>query len=286
MSSPTFLAESFEPNLGPQAEMSLNPKDKEWIELRIRDVCRAPSGTTTPSEVSRTKLGRIREWASPAIVVGLVITVFLEWTHFTNDMAVFRTHTEDRLKQIELKLGLQSSLQTSIDATLKQLANIDPIKFSESLPALRKISEQSPLIQYKLDPSTVHKVAEKLRQTNESSPDYWPTVLQFLQFASAGTEPPGVPPPNARGLLKTGPLTSATIDEEGQVIILDGGRLENSTLVRCRIRFTENPVRMTNVRFIDCVFELPVVAKPNDYLKKATKILLASNLQSVSIPSL
>jgi hypothetical protein len=53
-------------------------------------------------------------------------------------------------------------------------------------------------------------------------------------------------------------------------------RFENS-----RIIFTENPVRMRGVEFLNCVFELPD-APANPYIRKTAQELLASNLTAIS----
>lgn len=201
------------------------------------------------------------------------------------DTAVTIQPLDRRLSTVEGQLRTLIDFQEQI--ALKDIAKQDRRSFPKSLPVLRKLTGNPPSGQFKPDPATLGEIAAKLRNTSETAPDYWPTVLQFIQFASAGTAPPGVPPRNAPALVRIAPeATGAQLELEGQVVILDGGSIKNSTLVRCRIRFTEKPVGMSNVRFIDCVFEMPVVTTPNEYLKQASKMLLASNLRSVSIPNL
>jgi hypothetical protein len=106
--------------------------------------------------------------------------------------------------------------------------------------------------------------------------------LQFIRFASSGSAQAGVPPagpPNYvfrdSDVTKVGPLN-------GLVVMIDGGSLLNLRIENSRVIFTGNPVRMQNVTFINCVFELPVSNTPPPFLKKAAQQLLASNFTSIS----
>jgi hypothetical protein len=137
-------------------------------------------------------------------------------------------------------------------------------------------------------------VAQKLLKLSGNSPDYWPTVLKFIQFASAGLSPdvpPHVPPPGTRpGLtIKNSILPPGTVKWppiSHQVILLDGGEISDMQVDHSRIIFTEQPVKMTNVTFVDCVFEMPPTAAPNPYLQNASRQLLASDLNSAVIKGL
>jgi hypothetical protein len=171
---------------------------------------------------------------------------------------------------------------------LKQISYFDQKTFERSLPQLRQVIEQSnpkPVA----DRETLTIIANRLRQTNESAPDYWPTVLQFIQFASSAlTLPTDVPPPGSRYSKTSNVLCGNTvhcIEAAHSNILLDGGDIRASRFENCRIRFTQNPVKMSRVQFINCVFEMPVTNDPTPYLKDAARQLLASNLTSVSIPS-
>lgn len=131
--------------------------------------------------------------------------------------------------------------------------------------------------------ATVLEVAGKLRQVNEAVPDYRLAVLQFLQFASASVSS-GVPPPNTPpNLFHGGSVPRSFFDH--QVVVLDGGDFSQSRFTNSRIIFTQNPVRLDNTVFIDCVFELPITSTPSPYPKRVTRRLLSSNLQTVQMPS-
>lgn len=163
---------------------------------------------------------------------------------------------------------------------------MDTKEVAANLPALQKIIEQ-PAAAFAPQPSTLREVAGKLRLVNEATPDYWPTVLRFIQFASTGTSP-SVPPAGTPANVKIGHNTGFGFQSSYKncVAELDGGELGPSTFENCRVRFTENPVRFLNVRFVNCVFEMPDTGTPSPYLKRAAQVILASNLQDVFIGAL
>ena len=171
--------------------------------------------------------------------------------------------------------------------TLQQISALDPKTFEHSLPQLRQVLEQ-PSPNAGSDQQTLTTIAGKLRQTSESNPDYWPTVLRFIQFASARmapkAPPPGQQPRVLSEILSVGLMRG--IREKGITILLDEGDLGNGEFTNCRIIFTQNPVRLTHAVFRNCVFELPTADPPNPFTRKVGQILLASNLDSVSIATL
>ncbi len=74
---------------------------------------------------------------------------------------------------------------------------------------------------------------------------------------------------------------------KNEVVLLDGGDVGNIRFEHCRIRFTNNAVRMRNVVFVGCVFEFPVSDDPNPYLKTAAeKVLASKDLEQVTMLSL
>ena len=165
--------------------------------------------------------------------------------------------------------------------SLNRLVSADQETFAASLPELKRAMAQP--VSY-VSRNTLETLAEKLRKTPESSPAYWPTVLQFLQFASSGI--PGVPPHGS--MLLASSTGGSTLNFGSQVltgvsILVDGGNLIGGKFVRSRIILTDNPVHMENVTFIDCLFELPAVATPNPSLKNFAQVLLASNLKAVTV---
>jgi len=182
--------------------------------------------------------------------------------------------------------------QTKVDAnrqpfTLEQLSHLDQKTFEQSLWALRQAMEQPSSIPV-ADHETLPSIAGKLRQTSESTPEYWPAVLRFLQFASSRmakkAPSPGQPPKVLSDILYVGIMRG--IREEGKTILFDGGTFGNSEFTNCRIIFTANPVQMQNVRFTNCVFEFPPTDPPSPYIRKVSHTLLSSDLHSILIASL
>jgi hypothetical protein len=70
---------------------------------------------------------------------------------------------------------------------------------------------------------------------------------------------------------------------KGKVVLLDGGELVNTRFENSRIIFTQDPVHLKNVTFVDCVFEMPITDTPSEPLKRESQQLLASDLRSVSL---
>lgn len=233
---------------------------------------------------------RIVSFGSPVAIVALIATllaiafgaVYQSFAHVKEETA-FRTHTNDQLADINKSL-LELRAAIFPGRTLSQITDLNGEAFAKSLPALY-VAISQPIQGNGPDESTLRAIAQKLDRTDENAPDYWPTVLQFIRFASSRSVK-DVPPPRKPDMViayNTGRGFPA--HATGQVVLLDGGELYDSLFDHCRIIFTEHPVRMQNVTFVNCVFDLPVSNSPSPYLKKAAQELLASGLtkiQSVS----
>jgi hypothetical protein len=221
-------------------------------------------------------------------LLGITVASIYRAVADVSEEAKFRTHTEDRLGNIETQL-LELRASQSPKAVLKQINELDPKTFAKALPALRKVAEQ-PVSEVAPNEATLHQIATQLRNTSETTPDYWSTVLRFIQFATAGfspnAPPPGPPQSVLSNVFANGPTALVLRTYSNEVVLLEGGELWNARFENCRIIFTQNPVRMHNFTFINCVFEMPITDTPSPYLKSASQLLLASNLRSVKIPSL
>lgn len=154
---------------------------------------------------------------------------------------------------------------------LQELGALQPKQLSGALLALQRITEK-PITEFAPQPSTLRDVAAKLKLVNEATPDYWPTVLRFIQFASAGLSP-NVPPPGTAATITI--VGFVTLPEfKNCVAVLDGGDVGPTRFENRRVRFTQDPVHFLNVTFVNCVFEMPDTASPRPYLKRASQILL------------
>ena len=168
------------------------------------------------------------------------------------------------------------------------MAHFEPRTFAKALPALRKIADE-PVSKVNPPRSTLREVAQKLLKVDTSTPDYWPTVLRFIQFASAGLTP-DVPPPGTQPQFvshsRMPPGSVAWPPMSHTVIVLDGGEVSDLRADHSRIIFTRNPVKMTNVVFTDCVFEMPSLDQPDPFLQQASRTILASDLKEVTFRNL
>lgn len=170
--------------------------------------------------------------------------------------------------------------------TLEQISHLDQKMFERSLPRLRELLEQTDSTA-RTGEETMSALTRKLRQTPESAPDYWSTVLRFLQFASGNIAlkaPTHEPQKKLSEILSVGIMRG--IREYDQIIVFDEGFLGNGEFTNCRIIFTPKQVQMQNVVFKVCAFEFPTTDAPSPYLRKLCRILLSSDLSSVSIPTL
>jgi hypothetical protein len=168
---------------------------------------------------------------------------------------------------------------------LKELASLDPKKLAVNLPALRIVSEQ-PLSKVSPAPAELRSIAYNLAKVNPTTDDYWRTVLQFIQFASAHYAP-NAPPPGSRVNfeLKASRINHAIKFPPHSGVSIDGVAIENETFTDSRIIFTGIPSVIKNVQFINYAFEFPTVNKPSSYLE-ATGRELPSGIQSATIAGL
>ena len=232
----------------------------------------------------------LREWGiSGTIVMAFValmgITLGALYYSFSNvkEETTFRVRTGQRLDSIEAAL-LELRAAQSPAPVLKEISNLSPEQFVKALPALRRVAEQPPSNVQPVQ-SVLQDVARKLLGVNPLTPDYWPTVLRFIQFASAGLSPdvPRHGPPTLYASQNKG-LSLGVISRA--VVQLDGGELVNTRFEHSRIIFTNDPVLMRNVTFSDCVFELPISDRPIPYVQQAARRILASSLNSIVIGDL
>lgn len=233
------------------------------------------------------RLAAVTKWGFAGLVVVAVIAGVIEWNHFTNDVASLQTQTEDRLKAIETRLQIQSAAESDPASALVALANLDENDLKTNLPSLKKAIDQP----VTADSKTLEKLTAKLQLIPQASPDYWPTILHFIQFSSAGNAAnlPAAPtnPFVLNDLMIEGPARDAPYDfdvfvqNKSRTVRFEGGTLKNVVFRKWRIIFTEKPVRMENVTFTDCVFEVPDVTSPNPYLRNAAAQLLASDLGAI-----
>jgi hypothetical protein len=174
--------------------------------------------------------------------------------------------------------------------TLQRLASLDPQQLEASLPVLRLISKQ-PVSKVSPNPAELRKITETLSKMNPSAPDYWPTVLTYIEFASTHYAPNA---PRSGGLvlklrnniIGSNNGTTGIHFPRHSTVEIDGDMLTNETFIDSRIIFTGTPSTLINVKFINCVFEFRTADRPNQFMKGAARQLLASGIQTANIERL
>lgn len=277
-----------------EEDMALRNEDKIWIKETIQDAVRNAIAPLRPSGWRKFVVWA-REWGILGTIVTVIVAMigittgalYQSFSHIKEESA-FRTHTNDtldaqdkRLSKIEADL-LELRAAQSPAEVLKDIGKLDEKRLTYALPALQAATKQTPKT-VNVDQATLRDIAGKLLRVDTAVPDYWPAVLQFLRFASATTTT-DVPAPGTSQLIiarNNGGLSLGHVDHK--TVVLDGGQIVDTEFQNCRIVFTNNPVAMKNVTFKDSVFDLPVSSNPNQYLQRAGRTLLASNLADVSI---
>lgn len=275
-------------------DMKLRDEDKKWLSEEImRQVTAGISSAVDSFKPHgwRRATSWVREWGPSAIIIatpltllGLLITVGIFAANGIKENAQFQGSTVERLNAIDGKLRELQAAQ-SPSKVLKELTTLDKPQLVLSLPALQKISEQ-PIDKVNPSPATLKDVAYKLRDVDQSAEDYWPAVLKFLQFASAGLAS-NVPAPGSRPIwsLTNVGLNGINLIPPKSIVKFDGGLLQDVTITDSRVIFTNNPVTMKNVRFVNCAFEFPDTNDPSPAIKKTGEILLASGITSGYVPN-
>jgi hypothetical protein len=224
----------------------------------------------TPPTVSRwTK-------ASPIIAVcALLFAGFVFWTnHSASDLkSIVKIEVGDQLKEPLRQLGESASDVRAIKEYLTlggfhAFLSLPKSESEKELPQLRKSLELASNAHVSVPPETIQQVRLRLADIKSASPDYWPTVVRFLQFATAGFSP-NAPPTGGVPLTIAQLTASGTVS--GQTIELeDGIRLDNITFANCRIIFTDNPVEFHNVRFVGSAIEFKTSGEITPYIQKAS----------------
>jgi hypothetical protein len=294
-----FSPEYVEDRTQDEMKIGLRDEDKQWFSEEIGRQIKAAISATIDSLKPhgwRRVLHIAQQLAPLGLTITLVISIVIglgAWvialsgqartreadeTKKAVEEAKFEQKTSDRLDSIEQSLRELRASQVPAKV-LTEISKLDTPRLAKSLPALQTISEQ-PIGRVKPSPTILKDVVYKLRNVDQSADDYWPALLKFLQFASAGLSPEVSTP---RHRFNISQLTASGDIVDSTITLSDGVRLKDVRFINCRVIFTANPVEMENVQFINSVFEFPTSVPPSQYIKKAAHLLLtADNLESVS----
>lgn len=250
--------------------MPLNETDKAWIRTEIQaGHKRAGLGVLT---------GFIKDWSGTGAAITILVVFFTQWTAYTE----FRVHTADRLDAIESSLRtIQAS--SAPKKVLGELASLTPANLAKNLSALRVVAEQ-PVEEVRPSKANLHAISQDLLRIDSKTPDYWPAVLQFVNFATSASSP-NVPP--------RGSQVNAFISDSGGMVIPPhgvyqlAGRISNIKFVNSRIIFSPQGATLTGVLFTNCVFEFPnELEDPQGNLKAVGRTLLASDFKEAYVSGL
>lgn len=172
-----------------------------------------------------------------------------------NGYVEFRTHTIDRLDQIEKTLKL---LPTQITASTLS-----------SLPSGQLVTHRHEL----------KAIQEKLAATDRSTPNFWPTSFQVLTLLSQATSNPTILKENVFDDVN-GPPGSIKIENTSVLLkhSVSGAIFRNSI-----VRF-DPTVKLANDVFINCVFIFPTsMVSPPKSLQEIADALLSSDISNATI---
>jgi len=241
------------PSYAEVEDMALNPADKTWIRGEIQ------------GRGWRRIIVWAKEWGILALVGGAIIVAIVEWNHFTNDYSAFRQHTDDRLKTIETKLNIQAALQSSPSAALDELAKLDQKEFAGYLPVLRKVVEQ-PAAKINPDEKTIRVIALRLRQTSETTPDYWTTVAAIINYQSLINQMRGEAPDPSKVSKSCLEFFKISLFERTGFsqcnVTLDTNAFKDVTFRDSVVEYHGGQTYLENVEFINCTFKLNLASAP------------------------
>ena len=232
----------------------------------------------------------LKDWG----IIGACITAALSMVAISITLGVFaaseirqnsefRGRTGARLDAIEANQRKSAALE-SPRKVFQEIGALDPKTFNINLPALRTVAEQ-PITEVNPSQPLLRKVADKLRNAPEASPEYWPTALQFIQFASSGLSADvplqGLPASHLGNVVST--LAGGIGPFSHQTIVLDYGPIAGLRFENCRIIFGSAIIQMRNVIFVNCVFEFPRLDQPTPYLMQVARQLLSTGLTNAVV---
>jgi hypothetical protein len=261
------------------ADLSMKTADRDWVRSEVKAVVKtelkSASADRDPKDNSLVRF--IKEWGLGGGMLISFITLLLIGVSF-------QTHTNDRLDSIEATLR---NLQASSDPrkVLSELSTLSPKSLARNLPALLTVSEK-PASQIKPPPAELRSVGNSLLHVNQTTPQYWPTLLQFVQFASnysSKAPPPGGPVKQLKNL-QADSFNAFKLQENFTYRL--SGEILGIEFRNDRIILTPD-VMLTNVRFINCAFEFEGgVDDAPKKIRDTGHMLLASGLEDARVSNI
>lgn len=144
--------------------MALSDKDRKEIQGWIQN--------GIPGERKGKKVTRfIKEWGLTGVAGGLFIFFLTQWGGYIQ----FRTHTQDKLEQIDKDIqGISLKVQAA-----SPLAD-----FQATLPSLKTSLESAKKNNIKIAPATINTLQSKMRETSDTTAGYWPAASALINYHS------------------------------------------------------------------------------------------------------
>ena len=168
--------------------MKLREEDKQWLTDLVQDSLKEKIDLFSPHGWRRVTFW-LQEWglsaaavATPLTLLGLLITVGIFAASGMTKNAEFRTHTEDRLTQIEGELTrINDSLRSS---ELKQLVS-SPIN-PASAKKISVLVDAARAPETRLDEGLVRDAGKKLISVakDEKNENAWNAALSLISYQS------------------------------------------------------------------------------------------------------
>ncbi|MGD0775081.1 MAG: hypothetical protein ABSC05_19875 [Candidatus Solibacter sp.] len=262
-------------------KMAFSPENQQWIRDEIDRAIRA-----TIYPVATRFLHSLRDWSITAALVtvpiallGGVIVLGVRVASDIRDEATFRTHTDDRLKAIEVSLN---DLQHP--SPLQGFVRMDQAQFGQELGKITDTvswAQQTGAID---NVETIDAIQKKMAALPLDTPDAARAASAIITYASYIREKRGLFPNAAAARSKAcnffeGPnisLTRVLMRGCGQVI--DGIHIQDSTFENAVITYNGGPLYLQNVTFINCLFVVSLPVQPSALAKRFTGELLAKSV--------
>jgi hypothetical protein len=281
--------------------ISINEDDKQWVR---RAIARAGGSTANPTPWPQW-VEYVRLWSVPTIAVALLIFTLNEWSKYIE----FRTHTNDALQTIQdalhvLQLSRAADTPTSPSSQAEAKAVIAQAKKNPSRPlpipiiehAGTKFVDASPNDPGAWNVALDFAAYRSVLNTPEVPGYHWaqlgqplrppPTANDTTAFVTQETVPCTNGAMQARAtdvpgmyLFNTGPAgghgpCAAFLRFVGGEVTLDGSYYVNTIFENMKIIYHGGPIRLENVTFVNCTFDL---SQPNPEAMRLASAVLASN---------
>ena len=135
----------------------------------------------------------------------------------------------------------------------------------------------------------LNSIAKSLSSADTGSPRYWPSVAQLINLQSKARAGHPIPAPQQVRAFRhciqlSGKLIGGTVDQGGDyscAVNLENADLSDSVIKNALVFFS-GKTKLSNVRFMNCIFVTMLSADPPKPARKLAEILLAKDNESIA----